>query len=45
MIAWLHGPDADVAGAVVDDIELGVSSVAQLRRAGEAAAAASGRPL
>lgn len=40
VIAWLHGPDADLARAVADDVELGVSSVAQLGRVGEAARAA-----
>ncbi|MFZ4893358.1 alanine racemase [Plantibacter sp. Mn2098] len=44
ILAWLHGPDADFAAALSGDIELGVSSVEQLRaviaaQQGDAAAA------
>lgn len=37
IVAWLHGPDGDFARAVADDVQLGISSVDQLRRAAAAA--------
>lgn len=43
IIAWLHGPGADFAEAIRDGVEIGVSSVAQLREVAVAARAA-GRP-
>ena len=36
ILAWLHDPDADFAGAVAADVELGISSLAQLERAASA---------
>lgn len=33
VLAWLHGPELDVASAVAHDIDLGVSTVDQLERA------------
>jgi len=38
VLAWLHGPDALFAEAIERDIELGVSSIDQLRRVADAAA-------
>ncbi|WP_221586042.1 alanine racemase [Microbacterium sp. G2-8] len=32
LLAWLHAPDADFAPALARDVELGVSSVAELQR-------------
>lgn len=37
ILAWLHGPDTDFAAAITADIDLGLSSVAQLSRVAEAA--------
>ncbi|MGG7464566.1 alanine racemase [Plantibacter sp. YIM 135347] len=46
LVAWLHGPDADFAAAITARIELGVSSVEQLRAVIAAGAvAAPGRPV
>ena len=36
ILAWLHDPDADFAGAVAAGVELGISSLAQLERAASA---------
>lgn len=36
VLAWLHGPDADFVAAAAADIDLGISSLAQLERAGSA---------
>ncbi len=33
VLAWLHGWDADFAAAIAADVELGISSLAQLERA------------
>lgn len=38
ILAWLHGPDADFAAAITADIDLGLSSRAQLDRVAAAAA-------
>ncbi|GAA3884593.1 alanine racemase [Leifsonia kafniensis] len=38
ILAWLHGPDADFAAAIAAEIDLGLSSLAQLDRAADAAA-------
>jgi len=38
LLAWLHGPDADVAAAAAHDIDLGVSTLDQLERAALAGA-------
>lgn len=38
LLAWLHGPDARFAEAIARDVDLGVSSVDQLRRVADAAA-------
>ena len=32
-LAWLHGPDTDFAPAIAENIELGLSTIDQLRRA------------
>lgn len=40
VLAWLHGTDADFESAVDADIDLGISSVAQLERVAAAGAAA-----
>jgi len=37
LLAWLHGPDADFAASISLDIDLGLSSAAQLRAAADAA--------
>ena len=37
LLAWLHGPDADFTAAIAADIDLGLSSAAQVRQAAEAA--------
>lgn len=37
IVAWLHDPDADFASAIRADIEIGVSSLAQLERVAAAA--------
>lgn len=37
ILAWLHAPGADFADAVAHGIELGISSLAQLQRAADAA--------
>ncbi|WEO76717.1 alanine racemase [Cryobacterium sp. SO2] len=37
LLAWLHGPDADFAAAIDADIDLGLSSAAQVRQAADAA--------
>jgi len=37
LLAWLHDPDADFAAAIAADIDLGVSSVQQLRQITDAA--------
>ena len=37
ILAWLHDPDADFHSAVSDDIDLGLSTVRQLRQAADAA--------
>jgi alanine racemase len=37
VLAWLHGPDADFAAAIEAGIDLGLSSLAQLERAADAA--------
>lgn len=37
-LAWLHGPDLDVAAAVEHDIDLGVSTTDQVERAASAGA-------
>lgn len=34
ILAWLHGPDADFAAGIAADIDLGISSLAQLERVG-----------
>jgi len=39
LLAWLHGPDADFAAAINADIDLGLSSETQVRRAADAATA------
>ncbi|MGO4783383.1 alanine racemase [Cryobacterium sp. W22_MBD10_FK3] len=39
LLAWLHGPDADFAAAISADIDLGLSSETQVRRAADAATA------
>jgi len=36
ILAWLHDPDADFAGAVAAGVELGISNLAQLERAASA---------
>lgn len=41
IIAWLHGPETDFGQAIATGLELGVSSVDQLRAASDAAASAS----
>jgi alanine racemase len=38
ILAWLHDADADFAAAAAADVDLGVSSVAQLERAADAGA-------
>ncbi|GAA1942105.1 alanine racemase [Agromyces allii] len=38
VLAWLHGPDAPFADAIVRGIDLGISSIDQLRRVSDAAA-------
>ncbi|MFF2369902.1 alanine racemase [Agromyces sp. NPDC058110] len=38
VLAWLHGPDAPFAEAIARDVDLGVSSIDQLRRISDAAA-------
>jgi alanine racemase len=43
LLAWLHDPEAAFAPAVLHDIDLGVSSAAQVRAIG-ACAEAAGRP-
>jgi alanine racemase len=43
VLAWLHDPGADFTAAISADIDLGVSSAAQLRQVADAAAA-PGRP-
>jgi len=40
ILAWLHAPEPDFAGAVAADIDLGVSSARQLQQAADAARAA-----
>ncbi|SFR85270.1 alanine racemase [Agromyces sp. CF514] len=37
VLAWLHGPDASFAEAIAGDVDLGVSSIDQLRRISDAA--------
>lgn len=37
LLAWLHDPDADFTAAIADDVDLGLSSVRQLRQVAEAA--------
>jgi alanine racemase len=37
LLSWLHGPDADFPAAIAADIDLGVSSVQQLRQVTDAA--------
>lgn len=44
ILAWLHSPTEDFVAAVDTEIELGLSTVDQLNRAGEAANAANGTP-
>jgi len=41
VVAWLHGPDTDFAPAVAANVELGLSTIEQLRRA----AAVGGAPV
>lgn len=41
VLAWLHGPDADFPAAVAAGIDLGISSLAQLERAAQAASTES----
>lgn len=43
LLAWLHDPEADFAEAVPRGIDVGVSSLDQLRAAADAAASAGGR--
>ena len=43
IVAWLHAPSADLAGAAARGIELGISSFDQLQKA--AAAASADRPV
>jgi alanine racemase len=38
LLAWLHGPDIDAEAATAHDIDLGISTVAQLERAAAAGA-------
>jgi alanine racemase len=38
LFAWLHGEDADFRAAIEHDIDLGVSSLVELRRIGDAGA-------
>ncbi|GAB2509251.1 alanine racemase [Paramicrobacterium agarici] len=47
ILCWLHGPDADFDAAIAHDIEVAVSSVAQLNAVADAArrAAASAVPI
>lgn len=37
VLAWLHDPDADFTAAIADDVDLGLSSVRQLRQVADAA--------
>ncbi|GAB3121646.1 alanine racemase [Glaciibacter psychrotolerans] len=39
VLAWLHGPDADFTAAIAADVDLGLSSTAQLHQVAESAAA------
>jgi alanine racemase len=39
ILAWLHGPDADFTAAIARNIDLGLSSVRQLRQVADAAGA------
>ncbi|MGV8969762.1 MAG: alanine racemase [Microbacteriaceae bacterium] len=41
VLAWLHGSDADLAGAVAAEIDLGVNSFAQLERVATATGTAN----
>lgn len=43
LLAWLHDPEADFAVAVRRGVDVGVSSLHQLRAAADAAASAGGR--